>query len=297
MTSSPLHEHRPAPGEGGGSTAGSTPRVSIVVAAYRADPVQFAAMIRSALAQTFADFELLVLEDPPHGVAGDAVAAAADQRCRHIANERPVDLATARNQLLQLARGELVAILDADDVAMPDRLQRQVAFLDAHPEVTVLGAAIELVDSHDRTLGYHSFPTAHAEIARALRRRNPLAHPTVMFRRAAVLAVGGYRTLPNCTCDDYDLWSRLALAGARLGNLPQPLLRYRVHAGATKARQLRATLRDTLFLKRAHWAGQLDLGDRLRMLGERLLLLLPPAVVMALFLRTQVSRTPPTEVL
>lgn len=271
------------------------PRVTVAVAAWRAEAAQFAAMLHSIAAQTFADFELLVLEDPPHGVARDALLALGDPRCRHVANPTGVDLATARNQLLALARGELVAILDADDVAVPDRLQRQVACFDADPDLAVLGGAIELIDAADRALGFRRYPTDHAAIVRTMRRRNPLAHPTVMFRKGKVVAAGGYRTLPHRTCDDYDLWSRMALMGARFMNLPQPLLRYRVHPGATKSRQLRATLRDTLWLKRTHWRHQLDGGDRLRLLGERLLLLLPPALVTALFLRTQVDRALPPE--
>lgn len=272
------------------------PRVSILVASWRAEPAQLAAMLRSACAQTFADFELLLLEDPPHGVARDAVAAIGDPRLHYHANPHNVDMATARNQLLQRARGELVAILDVDDLARPDRLQRQVQFFAQRPDVAVLGSAIELIDDAGHSLGFRAHVQDHDQIVRALRRHNPLAHPSVMFRRAAVLAVGGYRTPTHRTCDDYDLWSRLAFAGHRFANLPQPLLRYRVHPGATKARQLRATLRDTLAIKRQYWGEQLDGGDRLRMLAERCLLLLPPRLVMALFLRLHCSRTLPVEV-
>jgi glycosyltransferase involved in cell wall biosynthesis len=267
--------------------------VSVVMTVRNAQPGLLAASLASLRAQTLATFELLVLEDPPHGAVEAALRAQPDARFRHERGDRPRSMAEARNHLLAQARGDLVAILDADDVCQPGRLAAQVAFLRDNPGIDVLGTAIELIDADDRSLGFRSHPTTDETIRRRLRRSNPIAHPSVMFRRRAVIDAGGYRTLPHGTCDDYDLWSRLARRGARFANLPQALLRYRIHAGATKARQLRATLRDTIWLKREHWRSGFDLGDRLRLLGERALLWLPPRLVTRLFVRTQIDRRPP----
>lgn len=259
---------------------------------WRARPDWLRAAVQSVLGQSLRDLELIVLEDPPHGPL-DLAGEFGDGRLRHVRAETGSDLPTSRARTLELARSDLVAILDADDLCHPDRLRRQVAFLDAHPEVAVVGTAIEVIDEHDRRLGYRVHPAGHDSIARAMRRHNPLAHPSVLFRKAAVLAAGGYRTRPGAACDDYELWARLAAHGARFANLQEPLLRYRLHGGAMKARLLRATLRDTLWIKRHYFAGRLDLGDRLRILGERALLALPAPLVASLFRHTQLRATAP----
>ena len=110
-----------------------------------------------------------------------------------------------------------------------------------------------------------------------------------MLFRSRPSDVGGYR---DRTCEDYDLWSRLALQGARFANLGTALVRYRLHSGAMKSRKLRASLRDTIEIKREHWRGKQTMRGRLRLFGERSLLLLPPALVMALFERLYMRQVP-----
>lgn len=248
------------------------------------DPDFLRAAVASVLAQSLQDLELVVVEDPGERSAAPVLAALGDRRIRHVVNPTRAGLAKSRNQAVNLAAAEYVAIIDGDDICLPGRMQRQADFLDAHPEVAVVGCQIEVLGADGRSRGGRAYPTDHAAIRRALRRYNPLPHPGVMFRRSAVQAVGGYRDAAPA-CDDYDLWSRLARAGRDFANLPEVLIRYRLHPGAMKRRQLRATLRDTLRVKREHWAGELGPGDRLRMVGERLLLCLPPALVAAVFER------------
>lgn len=263
------------------------------MASYRAEPRHVLAALRALAAQDGCDFEVVVLEDPPHGAARDAALEVGDPRIRYVANPEPMGLAAARNRLLELARGDLVAIADADDVCLPHRLALQAGRMAAEPALTVLGGAIEVVRDDECMVGTREYPCEHAAILAAMRRFNPFAHPTVVFRKDAVRAVGGYRALPHGTCDDYDLWSRLAHAGARFANLPEPLVRYRLHAGAHKARLLRATLRDTLHVKREHWGAGAGLADRARALGERALLLLPPRLVTRLFETVTLRRPKP----
>lgn len=270
-----------------------SPTVSIVTTVLRADPRHFRVTAQSVAAQTFTDFEWIVVEDPPHGCVADVLAGAGIARVDHMRAPRPSSLAAARNVAIARARGQLIAILDADDECASERLARQVAAFTAEPGLAVVGSAIEVVDEDGRRLGFRAHPAADAAIRAAMRRFNPLAHPSVMLRREAIEAVGGYRDLGEGACDDYDLWSRIARAGGRFRNLPQALLRYRVHGGAMKARRLRATLRDTLRVKREHWSAELTLGDRMRMLGERALLLLPPPLVMRLFLGSALRRELP----
>ena len=117
--------------------------------------------------------------------------------------------------------------MDADDINEPHRLVTQLSFLDVHPNVAVLGSAIQQIDIHDRPIPSSlSLATNHAEIRWRLRFCNAVNHPTVIFRREAVLDAGNYRdALP---AEDYELWMRVALK-YRIANLSEPLVRYRIH--------------------------------------------------------------------
>ncbi len=258
--------------------------------AWDPEPGYLRDAVASVCAQTLQDWELIVIEDPGRQSLRPLLAEFGDPRIRHEVAPVHRGLSASRNRGLLLARGELVAILDADDECLPGRLAAQVAFLDQHPEITVAGSQIEIVDAASRRLGFRGYPCQHERIARAMRRYNPIAHPAVVFRRRTVLAAGGYRVTRHAACDDYELWSRLCCSGARFANLPEPLVRYRLHGGAMKQRLAHATLRDTLLIKHRYFGGELDLGDRCRMLAERALLALPQTLVNNLFRRLLVRR-------
>jgi hypothetical protein len=180
--------------------------------------------------------------------------------------------------------------MDADDIAEPQRLELQYCAFEAQPALGVAGGQIRLVDTRGAPLGDRHYPTEHEQIVRALRRHNPLAHPSVMFRRSLVQGVGGYRTSDLYPVEDYELWCRLARSGARFLNLPEILLRYRIHAHSSKSQATKRTLRKSLLVKRMHWRGRLDCGDRLRIALERLLLLLPAPLIHRLFLLSATRR-------
>jgi len=144
-------------------------------------------------------------------------------RGRVIGSDR-VGLGRALARLAVSAPTELLARIDADDVAEPDRLAQQVAYLCAHRRVGVLGTQMRRLGSQ-QVITRH--PTKDAELRWALRFTNPVSHPSVMLRRSAVLEAGNYRDLPPGQ-EDYDLWVRMALI-VRFATLDQPLLHYRIH--------------------------------------------------------------------
>jgi hypothetical protein len=211
------------------------PRVSVILPA-RDGGVYLADAVASILDQSFADLELLVIDDGSRDgtVAALAPLAARDARLRLLDNPG-AGLVAALNYGLAQARAELFARMDADDVARPERLARQVAFLDASPEVALVGAQVAFIDAAGAPTGERShFPTAPEAVAAALTTRGcVIRHPTIVARKAALIAAGGYR--PACErAEDYDLWLRLS-ERARLANLPEILLAYRVHGGQTSA--------------------------------------------------------------
>ncbi|MHC5072588.1 MAG: glycosyltransferase [Planctomycetota bacterium] len=272
------------------------PEISVVMPVLNPDKLLFRDAVQSVLAQTHRDLELIVVEEPVGGgetSADDVLAEFADPRLRYHRNRERGTLATARNRGLQMAAADLVAMHDGDDVSEPDRLAVQVQRMRAEPDIAVLGAQLEVTDERGARLGYRAYPTGHDGIVQAMRRFNAIAHPTVMLRRDVVLAAGGYSEVVDYACEDYELWSRLAAAGKRFGNCGEALVRYRVHRGGMKSRLLRATLRDTLRVKQAYWWADMSLGDRLLAFGERLLLWLPPRLVMGLFLRLALQKRLP----
>jgi glycosyltransferase involved in cell wall biosynthesis len=187
--------------------------------------------LRSILLQRHRDFELLVIDDASTDGSAAVIqrVAGLDPRVVPVLHDRNAGLANTLNEGLEQARHELVARMDQDDEALPDRLVAQVAFLEAHPRVAVAGSWVYHMGSerrHDRLV---RLPVEHDEIAARLASENCMYHPTVMLRRSVVLDVGGYRgEFKNA--EDYDLWLRVARR-AELANVAKPLLRYRFSVG------------------------------------------------------------------
>ena len=244
------------------------PGVSIVMAAYQAAATIDRA-VTSVLAQTSADWELTVVDDgSSDGTAAVArTAAKGDPRVLVRRLSKNVGAAAALNVGWRSSRAELVAILDADDVALPERVARQRAYLERHPGISALGAAAHFVDSRGQHLWTATQPPDHAALQRRRWYRSPFIHSTVMMRRTFLNATGGYADeLPLIY--DYDLWMRgFFLGGIEYANLTEPLVLYRtqpiqrwamIRAGARV--RLRAGAREGRLL-RACWAATRVLGE------------------------------------
>lgn len=210
--------------------------------------------IESCLRQSFPDFELVVVDDGSTDATPDIVSRYAE-RDRRIVVHRQENrgYVAALGVAAALAKGELLARLDADDLAEPGRLARQVAFLDEHPEVAVVGGALLVVDRRGRPFYLAAYPLEPAEVSAAMSQRTPVGHPTATIRRHVFDAVGGYRAdFPYA--EDYDLWLRVAREH-RIANLPDILGRYRVHGANASYRKLPEQAR-SMVAARAAAAGE-----------------------------------------
>ena len=209
------------------SSSVDAPRVSVVMPVFNAEPY-LAEAIESVLGQTLADLELVALDDGSRDGSRATLErfARADRRVRVVINERNLGIAGARNRGWRLARAPYVACLDADDVALPDRLTRQADFLDAHPSVAAVGGAVITIDGSGRRISTRRYPTRNRTIQSTLLRHNCMAHPSMTMRRACLEAIGGYGSLR--TSEDYNLWLRLS-ERFELANLPEPVVLHRLH--------------------------------------------------------------------
>ncbi len=209
----------------------AAPAVSVLMGVHNGAP-WVARAVESVLGQTLPDLELIVVDDGSTDATPALLAAVRDPRLL-VERQARAGLTLALNRALARARAPLIARLDADDTALPVRLERQLAFLVAHPEIGLLGSAARVVDEHDQEMTVIRPPEDDGAIRRALIRRNPFVHSSIMLRRALAAAAGGYDPSFE-VAQDYDLWLRLAPLTA-MANLAEPLVTRRLVAGRVTA--------------------------------------------------------------
>ncbi len=204
------------------------PLVSIILPTFNESINVLEASLKSLFKQTFRNFECIVVDDSTDLALADFCKQLCLQDSRFVYVKPPnrLGLVASLNLALQKARGDWVARFDANDICMPDRIAQQVEFLSKNKDVDVLGGAVEVVDDSLNRLGFKFYPKTHDEIVKKSYFINPLAHPTVMFKRDLVLKVGCYDSSFK-SAEDLELWLRLMNKGAKFANLDQILIQYR----------------------------------------------------------------------
>ena len=189
--------------------------------------------VKSILHQTFRNFEFVIIDDGSTDHSKEILEkyATNDSRVHLISREylgRPKSL----NECLALARGELIAIMDADDISQPRRLEIQITFLKEHPSCGCVGSSVIYINARGQKLFVRRMPENHAEICQAhlMGYGGMIVHPSAMLRRSALNFVAGYDE-SFTYAQDYDLWCRIAVK-YELANLQIPLLLYRYHSAA-----------------------------------------------------------------
>ena len=185
----------------------TAPQVSVLMPVWNAERY-LAHAIESVLAQTFTDFELLIVDDASTDGTSALIRAYRDRRIRCTANETNLGVTRSLNLGLALARGRYLARMDGDDQSAPERLARQVAFLDAEPRAALVASRARRIDAHGVEVGLLDTPVDNATLRRRLRIGNCIVHGSVMMRTDLVRALGGYDESME-RAQDYDLWLRL----------------------------------------------------------------------------------------
>lgn len=211
------------------------PRVAIIMSVHLTVPLEFVReALESVLTQTYPSVHAFVMCDGPvRPDVREYLDGLDRERVRLLASDENRGLPAALNELIDVVteskRYEFLARMDADDVCEPNRIERQVDFMEANPEVGVVGTWCREMDEAGRPLFLKKLPTDHDEMIRFMAVRCPLVHPSVLARTSVFSR--GIRYDPTLRqAQDYDLWSRLAHSGVRLANVPEPLLRFRVDA-------------------------------------------------------------------
>lgn len=209
------------------------PRVSVLMAVFNTASYLQEALV-SISRQTFADFELVVVDDGSKDGSTQILQAfaATEPRMRLIVRENRGLIAT-RNELLQAAKGELIAWMDSDDYSSVDRLALQVARFDAEPDLVCLGGFAQCIDPNGEFLNIELYPLKHQDILVEQQKGGAMRFPTTIMRRDAALRTGGFRE-PFRIGEDFDLLLRMSEAG-RMANLPDTIYFYRQHLSSVCA--------------------------------------------------------------
>lgn len=235
----------------------STPSTTVLMSVYNCEQYVDEA-IESVLAQTYGDFEFIIVDDGSTDGTSDILHGYEIQDSRvHVVRTTNRGMAAGLATGLGLAQGEIIARQDADDISMPTRFEEQVGFLLANPDYAVVGCAGYRINSDGVICAPINPPTTDIQVRRILfAGGNPMVHPSLVMRRAAVVEVGGYRSFFR-EADDYDLLLRLAEKGHRITNLPNRFSMYR------KSTDCMNWTRALVGHEYHNWAYQMHL-DRLR---------------------------------
>jgi hypothetical protein len=196
--------------------------------AYNAER-RLAEAVESILAQTFEDFEFLIIDDGSDDGTPEILQeyARKDARIRLERNERNLRIAATLNRGLALAAAPLIARMDADDVSLPNRLEKQVAFMRANPDIAVYSGGLAMYDAPDEI---RLPPAEHEAICAQMFFASGIHHAVSIYRKELILAYAGGYDASMPPAEDYDLWARLSMhPGVRFANLPEVLYRYRHH--------------------------------------------------------------------
>jgi glycosyltransferase involved in cell wall biosynthesis len=213
----------------------STPVVTVLMPVYNAERFLKQA-IQSLLAQTFTDFELLIINDGSTDKSVSIIESFHDKRIRLVHNEKNSGVIDTLNKGITLATGKYIARMDADDYSLPSRFEKQVNYLEQHKDIAVLGTCIMQVNADGEELGAWNDDfqnTNPQQIFKTVAKTNCIAHPTVMMRTEIVRCYAYSKEQKGS--EDWDLWMRLVSDRHRIDKLPEILLKYRLHAASVTA--------------------------------------------------------------
>ena len=227
----------------------NNPKVSIILPVYNGEKYLKQA-VQSVLWQTFSDFELIIINDGSTDNSSNVIKTFADLRIRVVDQENK-GLISTLNIGVEMAKAEYIARIDADDIwSDPNKLAKQVKFLEENPEYVLVGTWAKIIDKTGQKTSVLKTPTTDEEIRNKILIKNGFTHPSVIFSKDACLKAGGFDEQEKYV-EDYGLWLRMGLIG-KFANIPEYLMSYRVHTGSVTRQKNLAQCKNSLAIIKKH---------------------------------------------
>lgn len=212
------------------------PIVSIIMSAYKKDnPIHLKKAILSIITQTLTDIEVIIIGDGELSLEQLSVLEEyikADERVKVYRNEQNMGLGYSMNRAISLSRGKYIARMDADDISLPERLEKQVLYLEEHQDCDLVGTFAYEIDENENIVFHKRLPVTSDDIYYFLAKRDPFIHPSVMFRRNFFDKVGNYNIKVPLGIEDTELWCRAFLLKRTKGaNIPEFIYIFRAGSG------------------------------------------------------------------
>ncbi len=209
-------------------------KVTILMAVYNGEKYLNEA-IDSILEQTYHDYEFIIINDGSSDGSGKIIQSYNDERIRFVNNERNIGLASTLNKGIKLSTSEYIARMDQDDISLPTRIEKQVAYLQKHKDVILLGTGCIEIDIAGKMVKQHRYHIKHKHLIKCFERgESPFPHSSVIYKTEVVKEINGYRNRLN-DAEDLDLWLRLSFLG-KIGCLSAPLIKLRKHEESITAK-------------------------------------------------------------
>ena len=206
------------------------PLVSVIMATFNEPEKFISEAIPSILDQTYSNIELIIADDSTKEETTAVIDkfALKDNRVKVIRSKSRMGFVPALNIGLRTAKGGYIARMDGDDIAVSDRFEQQITYLESHPDIDVLGGAMNVINEHSEVTALRTYPKGGIKLLAWMSLRDPVGHPTVMFRRKIVEEGNIYDEYMNKGCEDTEFWFRLRNKGYKIQNLQIPLINYRI---------------------------------------------------------------------
>lgn len=208
------------------------PKISVLMPVYKANEEYLREAIESILNQTFNDFEFLIIDDCPDDTREAIVKSYSDKRIRYSKNDKNLGITHTRNKLIDMARGEYLAVMDHDDISLPTRFEKQVKYLDEHQDVGVVSSNIKFLIKNQ--ISKHPIDSHNIKVA--LMQECIMHHPASMIRKSVLINNNIRYEERFSPSEDYALWCRL-IPFTNFHNIPEVLFYYRDHAENTTHKQ------------------------------------------------------------
>lgn len=254
------------------------PLVSVIMPVYNSEKYLDKA-IQSILNQTYTNFEFIIIDDCSKDKSWNIIQkyAKKDKRIKAVRNKENLNVVKTRNKGFSLIskKSEFIAIMDADDISVVERIEKQVKFFEENKDYYLIGSHNIIIDEKDEIIGRRTYPLTDNDVRKVFTKYDPLSQPTAMMRTKILKTVGKYNEKYN-RCQDYDLWFRIA-DKYKVGNVDDYLLKYRISKTQGKTTHLKETIRNTVEIQ-GKWVFDkryFSIGNYLFFLAEHIAALFP----------------------